>query len=143
MPPKIKIYEALGAIADGRVRQISNNEWIVISSDGSRQYHVVVRGDSVSSTDNGSVHRGYLGYPAIAVLMLLGQLPFGQKYAEMLRGIPWRRWNEELKRYDLVLKRVLERIPDPDGLKSFVDRVYDVIKHRRFKKLESRQTTLF
>ena len=143
MPPKIKIYEALGAIADGRVRQISDNEWIVISSDGSRQYHVVVRGDSVSSTDNGSVHRGYLGYPAIAVLMLLGQLPFGQKYAEMLRGIPWRRWNEELKRYDLVLKRVLERIPDPDGLKSFVDRVYDVIKHRRFKKLESRQTTLF
>jgi len=143
LPPKIKIYEALGAIADGRVRQISEDEWIVISSDGSRQYHVVVRGDAVSSTDNGSVYRGYLGYPAIAVLMLLGKLPFEKVYAEMLRGIPWRRWNEELRRYDLVLKRVLQRVSDPEGLKSFVDRVYDTLKQRRFKKLESRQTTLF
>ncbi len=143
LPPKIKIYEALGAIADGRVRELGNGEWIVLSSDGSRQYHVVVHGDAVSSTDNGSVYRGYLGYPAIAVLMLLGRLPYDERYSSMLRGIPWRRWNEELGRYDLVLRRVLERVPDPEGLKSFVDRVYEELKRHRFRRIASQQTTLF
>lgn len=143
MPPRIKIYEALGSIADGRVHAISDSEALVISSDGSRRYHVRMVGDAISSDDNGSVYRGYLGYPAIAFLMLKGIVPFDERVANMLKGIPWRELNERFKRYDLVEQYVLDRVPDPDAMRRFVDEVYAFLKTHRFRKLQSQQTTLF
>ena len=143
LPPKIKIYEALGAVADGRVRMISDEEAVVVSSDGTRRYHVRLKGSAVDSTDNGSVYRGYLGYPAIAVLMLKGMIPFDPSVAEMLRGIPWRELNERFKRYDIVERYVLDRVVDPQRVKAFVDMVYSYLKEHRFRRIRSEQTTLF
>ena len=143
LPPRIKIYEALGAIADGRVRMLSENEAVIVSSDGTRRYHVRIKGDAVDSTDNGSVYRGYLGYPAIAVLMLKNRVPFDREVSEMLKGIPWRELNERFKRYDVVERYVLDRVPDPDRVRSFVDRVYSYLKEHRFRRIHSEQTTLF
>ena len=44
MPPPIKVYEALGAIGDGRVRAIDNDDapgvWDVVSSEGAKTYRV-------------------------------------------------------------------------------------------------------
>ncbi|WP_243666379.1 hypothetical protein [Vulcanisaeta sp. JCM 16159] len=36
MPPRIKVLEALGALADGRVEVINDKEAVVKSSDGTR-----------------------------------------------------------------------------------------------------------
>ncbi len=130
-------------MADGRVRLLSDSEAVVISSDGSRRYHVRISGDAVSSTDNGSVHRGYLGYPAIAALMLTGTVPFDRDVAEQLKGIPWRELNERFKRYDLVERYVLDRVPTPERVKSFVNLVYKYLKEHRFRRLRSVQQTLF
>ncbi len=94
-PPRIKIYEALGAIADGRVR-LTKRGALVWSSSRRKRYHVTFDEISlaISSNDNGSYFKGYLGYPAIAVLMRRGVLPFDDRLAELLRGIQWKTMNE-------------------------------------------------
>ena len=107
-PPRIKIYEALGSIADGRVeiREEKDSKIVaqVKSSTGEKTYSVIVDLDSktVYSNDNGTIHRGYVGYPIIAVLMLKGILSFEEKYAEALKGIPWKTLNETYKKYSVV-----------------------------------------
>ena len=108
MPPRIKILEAMGAIADGRVEKIGPRRYRVISSEGDRVYNVYVDPDSllVFSDDNGTRYRGYVGYPIIAVLMLEGIIPYDKEVAEALRDIPWRKLNETYKRYALVEKEV-------------------------------------
>jgi hypothetical protein len=115
-PPRIKVLEALGAIADGRVKKVSDTEFEVISSEGDRTYKVMIKGSEVDSTDNGTVYRGYVGYPIIAALMLEGRLPFDRRIAEALKGIDWRKLNEEMKAYWKV-ERVVFRIAEERGVK--------------------------
>ena len=38
MPPLIKVYEAMGAVGDGRVRIVDEANALVTSSDGSKTY---------------------------------------------------------------------------------------------------------
>ncbi|MCC6004950.1 MAG: hypothetical protein LM590_11495 [Thermofilum sp.] len=112
IPPRVKVLEALGAIGDGRIVFSGEREARVTGSDGTRAYRVVWDGGlGIFSNDNGSVFKGYLGYPSIAFLMLKGVLPFDSKLAEGLRGIPWREINEKFKSYrdtELYVKGVLE-----------------------------------
>lgn len=149
LPPRIKVLEALGAIADGRVKVISPTEARVVSSTGERVYTVRFRKDlnAIHSDDNGSVYRGYLGYPALAFLMALGELPYDERIAEALRGIPWKRLNETYKSYakvmDVVLARAEERGVERPHVERFIDRVMDILKARGYRKLEARQATLF
>ena len=74
MPPIIKAYEALGAIGDGRVRIEDERRATVTSSDGSKTYEVEMSADGreIASNDNASYWQGYVGYPAIAVLIARG-----------------------------------------------------------------------
>ncbi|AKG38773.1 MAG: hypothetical protein ACP5II_03290 [Infirmifilum sp.] len=109
LPPRVKVLEALGCIGDSRIQFVSEREARVVGSDGSRVYRVVWDGGrGIASNDNGSVYRGYLGYPSIAFLMLKGVLPFDEKLAEALRGIPWREINEKFKSYRDTEKYVKE-----------------------------------
>lgn len=103
-PPRIKVLEAIGAIADGRVKLIDDNTAEVISSQGDRKYTVSVDVPRriACSSDNGTVYRGYVGYPIISVLMIKGELPYDQKLADSLKGINWRMLNEKYKKYKLV-----------------------------------------
>jgi hypothetical protein len=101
MPPPIKVYEAIGAIGDGRVRAIDDaqNVWEVVSSDGAKKYRVEISADGreISSNDNASYWQGYLGYPAIAVLMARGKLHASAETTRMLAGIPWKELNRRFK----------------------------------------------
>lgn len=98
-PPKIKIMEALGTIADKRII-INDNKAEVKSSDGTRKYEVkYFEPDIIISTDNGSYYKKYLGYPSIAFLMLKGKLKYDEAIAESLKGIPWAEWNDINKSY--------------------------------------------
>ena len=49
------------------------------------------------ANDNASFYREYLGYPAIAYLMLIGELSYEPRAAELLKGIPWKDLNETYK----------------------------------------------
>ncbi|ABU82365.1 hypothetical protein [Ignicoccus hospitalis] len=139
LPPKIKVLEALGALADGRVR-LGDGRAEVVSSEGDRVYEVCVdleRG-LADSTDNGTKFRGYVGYPIIAVLMALGALPFDREVAEALRGVPWRKLNEKYKKYSKVMEVVLEEAEKKgvsrERVLSLVDEVMKKLKELGLKK---------
>ncbi|MFJ8916494.1 hypothetical protein [Amycolatopsis sp. NPDC102389] len=89
--PVIKIYEALGAVADGRV-EVDGDTARVASSDKAKTYDV--RHDraagSITANDNGSYWQGYLGYPGIAYLMERGVLAYDSGLAAGLAGVPWK-----------------------------------------------------
>ena len=93
MPPLIKVYEALGAVADGRVRLADDHRALVTSSDGSKTYEVEFAGRAIAANDNASYWQGYLGYPAIAVMIARGLLRPDATAMAALRGIPWKELN--------------------------------------------------
>lgn len=111
MPPRIKVLEALGSIADNRIHKIDDKHYEVISSDGTRKYRVYVDLETrrVYSDDNGTKLRGYVGYPIIAILMLNGKLPYDERLANALKGIPWKKLNETYKKYAIVENIVKEK----------------------------------
>ncbi len=130
----------MGCIGDGRIK-IEDDSAVVVGSDGKRSYRVYWDGKlGIYSTDNGSVYRGYLGYPAIAFLMLKGVLPFDEKLAEALKGIPWRELNEKYKSYRLTEEYVRE-ILEERGISwpyvdAFIERVMAEIKRLRPYRIE-------
>ncbi|MGA8568771.1 MAG: hypothetical protein WB580_13350 [Candidatus Binataceae bacterium] len=103
IPPPIKVYEAIGAIGDGRVRAIDDSDapaaWEVVSSDGTKKYRVEISADGreINSNDNASYWQGYLGYPAIAVLMARGTLHASAEATRALAGIQWKELNRRFK----------------------------------------------
>ncbi|MGQ4832452.1 MAG: hypothetical protein ACP6IS_00980 [Candidatus Asgardarchaeia archaeon] len=142
MPPKIKVLEALGSIADQRIIKIKDGEYKVISSSGDREYKVEVDLENlrINSTDNGSVYKGYLGYPSIAVLMLNQILPFSEKIATALKGINWKELNEKYKAYwktEFVVKKIAKRRGvSEEEIDAFVNEVMEKIKELKIKKLK-------
>ncbi len=136
LPPKIKVLEAAAAIADGRVQLDVPQEGYarVISSDGSRVYTVYVSEDlrEACSTDNGTVYRGYIGYPIIAVLMLKGVLPYDERVGKALAGINWRRLNEKYKRY-FIVEKVIKNILSKKGIN---EEIIEQFKENAYSKLK-------
>ncbi len=148
-PPRIKVLEALSSIADGRISAV-NNEARVSSSSGEREYHVVVTGDlRAYSNDNGTLYRGYVGYPIIALLMMRGVIPYDEAIARALSGIPWRTLNETYKRYEvveeIVLKRAEERGISREVVMGYVSVVMKKLSSMRIVFDDSlvKQQTLF
>lgn len=144
LPPKIKIYEALGCIADKRI-VIKGNEAEVLSSSRGKKYSVIYdpAKNAIMANDNGSYWVGYLGYPSIAFLMLKGVLKYDQKFAEALKGIPWKDMNAKFKNdfgrtEKYVLELVIKKGCDGDLFVAEVDRIYEQIKVLNVEKLGKR-----
>jgi hypothetical protein len=97
-PPIIKLYEALGSVTDGRVH-LEGNEAKIYSSSGNKYYDVKYNPDanSITSNDNASYWKGYLGYPIVAFLLAKGILELNQDAAESLKGISWKDVNTKFK----------------------------------------------
>ncbi|MFN3803905.1 MAG: hypothetical protein ACK4SY_02495 [Pyrobaculum sp.] len=106
LPPRVKVLEALSAIVDNRVHVIADGRCEVVSSEGDRRYHVFIQGAEAYSDDNGTVYRGYVGYPIVACLMATGRLPVDIELGERLRGVPWRKLNQQFKKYEEVIRYI-------------------------------------
>jgi len=140
-PPAIKIYEALGAIADGRV-EVDGNTAKVYSSSGNKRYEVIYEPQlkAITSNDNGSFWQGYLGYPMVAFLMLKKLISFDSKMAGWLKGIHWKDINTQFK-YDFakteefVRQEMQDRGADLTSFDVFKDRVIAEIKLLGLNKL--------
>ncbi len=135
MPPPIKVYEALGAIGDGRVRFEDEHRALVESSEGDKTYAVEISDDGreISSNDSGSYWQGYLGYPAIAVLLMRGLYRPPANVIDALAGIPWKEINRRFKNdYDKTLAEVNQIVEasghDPDAVASEVESVADALR---------------
>lgn len=128
LPPIEKIPEAYGAIADGRV-SMKDSSAEVVSSDGSKTYHVRWADGFYSSDDNGSRWQKYTGYPILAVLLLQGRLPLDRAVMESFRGIPWKQINKKHgNKYADALVEILESIRaaggDPERIRKEMETVY-------------------
>jgi hypothetical protein len=111
MPKKAKVYEALGAVADGRVRLVGPARAEVVSSTGERTYTVTWSDDgrAFSSNDNASYWQRSMGYPIIAVLLAEGRLAYDPALAAPLAGVAWKRLIEGFKRdYDKAVTAALQ-----------------------------------
>jgi len=118
MPPIAKVYEALGAIGDGRVHIEDARRASVTSSEGTKTYEVDLteNGREISSNDNASFWQGYLGYPAIAVMIARGLIRVDQAAVRALTGVPWKELNTRHRNnYDRTLEEVLARVADRGG----------------------------
>ncbi|MFA6315274.1 MAG: hypothetical protein WC648_02825 [Candidatus Paceibacterota bacterium] len=121
-PPIIKIYEALGSVADGRV-EVDGNTAKIYSSSRNKYYDVLYdpNNGSIMTNDNGSYWKGYLGYPAIAFLMKIGSLSHDPDLAELLKGIAWKDINQKFKNdFDKTLEYILSDKTD-DNRKQLED----------------------
>lgn len=112
-PPAAKIYEALSAVADGRVTVMGRQEAEVTSSSGTKVYVVEWSEDEkqITSNDNASYWCGYLGYPILAVLMIRGKIRFDPDVARLLSGVHWKAINTQYKNnYEEAVRSVLNEV---------------------------------
>jgi hypothetical protein len=135
MPPPIKVYEALGAIGDGRVRLEDDRHALVESSEGDKTYQVELSDDGheISSNDSASYWQGYLGYPAIAVLLMRGLYRPPANVIDALAGIPWKEINRRFKNdFDKTLVEVNQTVEagghDPDAIASEIESIMEALR---------------
>jgi hypothetical protein len=140
-PPIAKVYEALGAIADGRVITASPTSAQVVSSSGDKSYSVEWAEDFswITSNDNASYWQGYFGYPIIAVLLLQGKISYDKSISETLKGIPWKKVNTRYKNdYDKSINEVLEQASAKgrprDAIVKECERVHTELKNFKIEK---------
>lgn len=131
-PPRIKVLEALGSIGDGRVHVINERSALVDSSERDRRYRVflVEKGGGeflAYSDDNGTIHRGYIGYPILAFMILRNYLPLDNELAMALAGIPWRELNTRYKNYMIVENIVLSRLEKSGVSRSVADDYINIV----------------
>jgi hypothetical protein len=138
MPPLVKVYEALGAIGDGRVRIEDSRRATVVSSDGSKTYEVETSADGreIASNDNASYWQGYVGYPAIAVLLARGFYRAPANVTDALAGVPWKELNRKFKndwaRTIAEVEKELEQAGhDPDAVRSEAEAVLNFLRALR------------
>ena len=142
LPPKAKIYEALSAVADNRVKITSETSAIVTSSSLDKNYTVTWSEDltHITSNDNASHWQGYVGYPIVAVLLVKGKMNFDRKIAGHLAGIAWKKVNKQFKNdYDKAVESVLatleEKGIDTRSIRDEVERIMTQIEQLALKKL--------
>ncbi len=137
MPPAAKIYEALGALGDGRVTLIDETHARVKSSDGSKAYNVETSPDGreISSNDNASYWQGYLGYPGVAVMLARGFLSASPDAIAALTGVPWKELNRRFRNdYAKTIAEVEARMAagggaDPAAVRAEVAAVGRALEH--------------
>jgi hypothetical protein len=135
MPPIAKVYEALSALSDGRVLLDSATHARVTSSAGDKVYDVEISPDgrTISANDNASYWQGYLGYPAIAVMLARGLYQPDPDVLKALGGIQWKKLNRRNRNnYDRAIAEVLAEAEragyDPKRITSEAEAILQVLR---------------
>jgi hypothetical protein len=140
-----KIYEALTAIADGRV-QMGENMAKVYSSSRGKYYDVAYdpAAGSIGSNDNTAYFTGALSYPMIAYLMNIGHITYDKSVAARLKGILWKDINQRHKNnYDAAIDEVLDELRKNDvetgEITTEIARIYEQVLALNVSRLPSRK----
>ena len=151
IPPKIKIYEALGCIADDRL-EIENNNLAKVYSSSRNKFYTIEFDKSTHSimcNDNGSYYIGYLGYPALSYLMKIGELEYNEEYGKALKGIHWKDLNQKYDKNNGVgipnydFDKVIEEINiilenneiNLEEFNGYVNRIIISLEEKKYKLL--------
>lgn len=146
IPPRIKIYEALGCVADARI-EIMGNRGKVFSSSHGKFYEVQFDPltNAIMSNDNMSYWTPTLGYPAIAFLLKKGKLTYQSTLANSMIGIPWKDLNTQFtndfrKTENHVLKHATEKGYSPDELEKEADAIIHQLTQMKLIQLGEKKT---
>lgn len=147
MPPIAKVYEALSAVADGRVKLAGETSAEVLSSERDKTYAVKWSMDRpvITSNDNATRWQGYIGYPIIAVLLQAGRIPYDPAAAAELAAVPWHALNKQFRRdYDAAVGHVLaqlrERGGDADAIRQEAQRIYAALADLQLERPEPKRS---
>ncbi|MDG6928254.1 MAG: hypothetical protein JRN26_05675 [Nitrososphaerota archaeon] len=145
LPPRIKVLEAVSAVARGRVKK-SDGAFKVRASAGSREYTVILNDAYVYSDDNGTLRRGYVGYPIIAAMIAEGTIRGFPELGEALKDLPWAELNARMASYRKVesyAKGVAKKAGiGGEAVDNYIAEVLAAISARRLKFKDMRQSTL-
>lgn len=146
LPPKYKIFEALGAVADDRI-EIVNSESEIIEArqySSSRQKHYTIlynpKLNQIMPNDNATWYVGYLGYPAISLLLFLEKINYDTSILPYFTDIPFKDINQKFKNdfeqanleiVEMILARGLNEIK----LNIEVDSVYKQLTELKLEHL--------
>lgn len=143
MPPKAKVYEALSAVADGRVKMMDGNTAEVASSSHTKTYTVQWNEDATCmvSDDNGTHWEEYIGYPMIAVLMVLGKISCSPDKTGMFANIRWKQLKDAFhhnydKAADVVLSDLEAKGNQRADIELEIDTIYEQLQKLNLQKLE-------
>ena len=142
LPPRAKVFEALSAIADSRVKMLAEEKAEVSSSTGGKTYIVEWSpdGKQITSNDNASYWQGYLGYPIIAVLLFIGKIRYDKQLVQALAGIPWETLNKQNKSdYDkavaVVLQSLQEKETDTRPIVEMAEKIFEQLQNLNLEKM--------
>lgn len=134
LPPKIKIIEALAAVADDRVisDDLLTNEWKCYSVSTPWKTYTILYDDKtgvISSNDSWSVNQSFLWYPAVAFLLKIWKLKYDRDVLAMLQNIDWLKMKVQVnKDYESLFRLLLGNLHinwyNVDYLIAQVDQIY-------------------
>lgn len=141
-PVREKVYEALGAVADGRV-SVYGNTGKVFSSSGNKFYLVEYdpKTRAIMSNDNTAYWKGSVSYPMIAFFLKTGIVDYDASTAEELAGVKWKDLNTRFKGdFSKTVGTVLEsKSPEVrEKITREVERIYEILLTKEYFFLGSR-----
>ena len=139
--PKVKVYEAIGCVADGRV-EVDGNTAKVFSSSRGKYYSVQYdpATNAIMVNDNASYWKGYLGYPGVAFLLKIGKLPYDSAAGQAIKDIAWKEINTKHKNdFEEALLEIREIIiargDDWSAVEQSASAIYDQLQGQTFPML--------
>ena len=115
------------------------------SSNLSKTYTVKYSPDdlAIMTNDNGSFWQGYLGYPGIAFLLMIGEIEYDRDVSRAMAGINWNTVNKKFKRdYDKAIEYALqwaqERGVERERVVSVVEKIESELAGLGLEKLGKR-----
>lgn len=139
-PPLIKVYEALGAVADATWIEATETFATVYSSSRRKSYRVEYspKDQAIMANDNGSYWVGYLGYPTIAFLLARGILEYRPHLANLLKGVAWKDLNQIYKNdFEKTLEHLQKKMKplDWDALSRYTSSLLEKISRLNLELL--------
>ena len=104
LPPKVKVIEALSAVADERIiiEDLLSKEWKCNSASSPWKTYKILyneKENTISSNDSGSINQWFLWYPAIAFLLKIWKLKYDESILEMMYRLVL--WNLHMQWYNV------------------------------------------
>lgn len=144
LPPKIKIIEALSAVADERIifEDLLSKEWKCNSASSPWKVYKILyneKENTISSNDSLSINQWFLWYPAIAFLLNTWKLKYDERILEMMKDINRADIKEKVhKDYESMFRLVLWNLHiqwfNVDYFISQVDYIYNQISELHLKR---------
>ena len=145
LPPKVKIIEALSAVADGRVtiEDLLSKEWKCSSSSTPWKVYKIIyneKENQIFSNDSWSTNQWFLWYPAIAFLLKIWKLNYNKDILGMLKNIDRADIKEKVhKDYESMFRIVLWNLHmqwyNVDYFTAKIENIYNQISELHLEHL--------